>query len=59
MRKTLFTADNNPRGFVGERKRRTVSTGPILKGAFGESFKSLWSGGRCQKSIRKVDVSGS
>lgn len=44
MRKTLF-AGGNPHDFVGEKKRRSVSTGPILKGAFGESFKSMWSGG--------------
>ena len=43
-RKTLF-AGGNPHDFVGERTRRAVSTGPILKGAFAESFKSMWSGG--------------
>ena len=44
MRNTLFTS-GNPYDFVGERKRRTVSTGPILNGAFANSFKSMWSGG--------------
>ena len=43
-RKTLF-AGGNPYNFVGERKRRAVSTGPILNGAFAESFKRMWSGG--------------
>ena len=43
-RKTLFPGGNSY-DFIGERKRRTVSTGPILNGAFAESFKSMWSGG--------------
>ena len=43
-RKTLF-AGGNPHDFVGERTRRAVPTGPILRGAFAESFKSMWSGG--------------
>ena len=42
-RKTLFPGGNSY-DFIGERKRRTVSTGPILNGAFAESFKSIWSG---------------
>ena len=43
-RKTLFPGGNSY-DFIGERKQRTVSTGPILNGAFAESFKSMWSGG--------------
>ena len=45
MRNTQF-AGGNPHDFVDERKRRAVSTGPILKGALAESFKGMWSGGR-------------
>ena len=57
MRKTRF-AGGNPHDFVGERKRRSVSTGPILKGAFGESFKSMWSGGPYVKLPRVYQKSG-
>ena len=43
-RKAIF-AGGNPYNFVGERKRRALFRGPILNGAFAESFKSMWSGG--------------
>ena len=43
-KKAIF-AGGNPYDFVGERKRRALFRGPILNGAFTESFKRMWSGG--------------
>ena len=48
----------NPHDFVGERKRLAVSTGPILKGAFGESFKNMWGGGPYMKVLSIYQVRG-
>ena len=56
-RKTLF-AGGNPHDFVGERTRRAVSTGPILKGVFTKSFKSMWSGGSYVKVPSVYQKSG-
>ena len=56
-RKTLF-AGGNPHDFVGERTRRAVSTSPILKGAFAESFKSMWNGGPYMKVPSVYQKSG-
>lgn len=35
-----------------------MSTGPILKGAFGESFKNMWSGGPYKKVLSVYQVRG-
>ena len=48
----------NPHDFVDERRRLAASTGPNLKGEFGESFKNIWSGGPYKKVLSIFQIRG-